>query len=110
MSASTSGRGLESSGHQCFSLGHCHRSQRRRIREFQHLCRGVAREGTKPRAIAITWEDLADVSTGERNDSEKAAQARPEVRPASVLPASRAKPLKINRDLLLVSTMYSSPP
>ena len=69
----------------------------------------MAREGTKPRAIAITWEDLAeqeDPGTGEWGDSEATVQDRPDIRPAAVLPAGRPKPLKINRDLLLVSTTY----
>ena len=90
-----------------FTPGLCHKRQRRRLREIEHLCRGLAGKGTKPRAIAITWEDLAeleDSSLGSWGDSGMPAHARPDVRPASVLPASRAKALKINIDLLLVST------
>ncbi len=95
-----------------FTPGLSQRRQRRRLREFEHLCRGLADKGTKSRAIAITWEDMAELegfSTGEWGDSEAPAQARPDSRPASVLPASRAKPLKINRDLLLVSTILHFP-
>ena len=110
MNASTSGRGLESGLPRVFTPGRCHKRQTRILRDFEHLCRGMAREGTKSRAIAITWEDLADseeLGTGEWGESGATAQARPDIRPASVLPASRAKPLRINRDLLLVSTTYS---
>lgn len=110
LKASTSGRGLEGSVPHVFTPGFCHKRQRRRLREFEHLCRGLAGKGTKSRAIAITWEDLAeleDSSSGDWGDNGTPAQARPDIRPASVLPVSRAKPLKINRDLLLVSTMCS---
>ena len=60
----------------------------------------------RAQAIAFSWDEADEYSTGEWRGSGEAdtpAQTRPDVRPASVLPTSRAKPLKINRDLLLVS-------
>ncbi len=110
--ASTSGRGLESCFPHAFTAGRCHRRHSQRLREFQSINSVARNEGAKSQAIAVSWENRAELeeySTIKWNDSESSAQPRPDVRPASVLPTSRAKPLKINRDLLLVNTIPDIP-
>ncbi len=105
MTASDSGRGLDSSHCSAFTGQRPHLRQGRRQRQAHQLCRGVTGDNVRAKAIAITWEDMAELeeySPGAWSDTDSAAQTRPDIRPASVLPESRAKPLKINRDLLLV--------
>ncbi|CAK0784724.1 hypothetical protein CVIRNUC_007928 [Coccomyxa viridis] len=104
MTASVSGRGLDSSHCSAFTGQRPHLRQGRRQRQAHQLCRGVTGDNVRAKAIAITWEDMAELeeySPGAWSDTDSAAQTRPDIRPASVLPESRAKPLKINRDLLL---------
>ena len=103
MTASVSGRGLDSSHCSAFTGQRPHLRQGRRQRQAHQLCRGVTGDNVRAKAIAITWEDMAELeeySPGAWSDTDSAAQTRPDIRPASVLPESRAKPLKINRDLL----------
>ena len=110
MAASVSGRGLDSSHCSAFTGQRPHLRQSRRQRQSHHLCKGVTEDGVRAKAIAITWEDMAEpdeYSPGGWSDTDSAAQTRPDIRPASVLPESQAKPLKINRDLLLVSQQVS---
>ena len=108
MTASVSGRGLDSSHCSAFTGQRPHLRQGRRQRQANQLCRGVTGDNVRAKAIAITWEDMAELeeySPGAWSDTDAAAQTRPDIRPASVLPESRTKPLKINRDLLLVRSM-----
>ena len=108
MTASVSGRGLDSSHCSAFTGQRPHLRQGRRQRQANQLCRGVTGDNVRAKAIAITWEDMAELeeySPGSWSDTDAAAQTRPDIRPASVLPESRTKPLKINRDLLLVRSM-----